>query len=84
MSHPRKKQRIPANDNVPLGRLYSPGEAADLLGLAPQTLAHWRVRGTGPKYCLLSRRCVRYSEQALKDWMDSRTQDSTVENDRHE
>ena len=65
------------------GRLYSPHEAADYLGIAPQTLAHWRVRGVGPKFIHLSKRCVRYSERALREWVEGRTQVSTVENDRH-
>lgn len=61
------------------GRLYSPLEAAEYLNVAPQTLAHWRVRGAGPKFIHLSLRCVRYSERALKSWVESRTQDSTAE-----
>lgn len=65
------------------GRLYSPDEAAAYLGVAAQTLAHWRVRGVGPKFIHLSKRCVRYSELALREWVESRTQESTVENLRH-
>jgi len=81
MAYKKKHTRPPANDNAPIGRLYSPEDAAELLGIAVQTLAHWRVRGCGPRYFLLSARCVRYSEDALKEWLSSRSQDSTVEND---
>lgn len=80
----KKKPRT--DGNIPgalAGRLYSPGEAAVYLGVAQQTLAHWRVRGTGPKFVHLSKRCVRYSELALREWVEGRTQDSTVENNRH-
>lgn len=65
------------------GRLYTPEEAAAFLGVATQTLAHWRTKGLGVKYILLSKRCVRYSELALREWVESRTQESTVENFRH-
>lgn len=80
------KKKLRTTGNLPLalaGRLYSPEEAAAYLGVAPQTLAHWRVRGCGPKFIHLSKRCVRYSELALRDFVEKRTQDSTVENLRH-
>ena len=60
-------------------RLYSPGEAAKYLGLAPQTLAHWRVRGCGPRFIHLSRRCIRYSEQVLHEFLDRRTLEATCQ-----
>jgi hypothetical protein len=76
----RKKENPPRTfTNTLAGRLYSPDEAGDYLGIAPQTLAHWRVRGTGPQFIHLSKRCIRYSEQALREWLDSRTIASTVE-----
>lgn len=62
-------------------QLYSPIEAAAFLGVAPQTMAHWRVRGVGPKYIRLSKRCLRYSKVELQDWIDRRTLASTAEND---
>lgn len=66
------------------GRLYTPDEAAQYLGVAPQTLAHWRVNGSGPKFVHLTKRCIRYSETALRSWVEERTQASTAENARHE
>ncbi len=66
------------------GRLYTADEAAQYLGVAQQTLAHWRVSGSGPKFVHLTKRCIRYSEIALRDWVEQRTQASTAENDRHE
>jgi len=77
------KRKLKSTHNTPTalaGRLYSPDEAAAYLGIAAQTLAHWRVRSTGPKFIHLSKRCVRYSELALKEWVESRTQESTAEN----
>lgn len=83
MAYQKKPSTIGNITTALVGRLYSPGEAAVYLGVAQQTLAHWRVRGTGPKFVHLSKRCVRYSELALREWVEGRTQDSTVENDRH-
>lgn len=77
-----KQKRAQPGISAPLtGRLYTPGEAADYLSVAPQTLAHWRVRGAGPKFIHLSKRCVRYSELALRQFVEQRTLESTCEND---
>jgi len=61
-------------------RLLTPEEVATRLSVAVQTLAHWRVRGTGPCFIHLSSRCVRYSEENLASWLAQREQDSTAEN----
>ena len=45
------------------GMLTTP-EAARLLGLSAQTLADWRCRGIGPRFCKLGR-AVRYSHRDL-------------------
>lgn len=63
-----------------IGNLLTPEEAAAKLAVAAQTLAHWRVRGTGPAFIHLSARCVRYPEPALDDWLAERLQASTAEN----
>lgn len=62
------------------GNLLTPEEAATRLSVAVQTLAHWRVRGSGPNFIHLSARCVRYPEPALEDWLAERLQSSTAEN----
>ena len=70
-----------ANSNTrPLGKLLTPSEAADKLAVSAQTLAHWRVRGSGPEFVHLSSRCVRYPENALETWLAERLQASTAEN----
>lgn len=66
----------------PLERLCTPEEAGEIFGIAPQTLAHWRVRGTGPRYLTLSARCVRYRVSDIEEWLGSRTKESTAENDK--
>lgn len=60
--------------------LLTPDDVAARLSVAVQTLAHWRVRGTGPCFIHLSARCVRYSEAKLDNWLAKRVQDSTAEN----
>jgi len=74
--HPSNRNSHPNR----LGNLLTPEEAAARLAVAVQTLAHWRVRGSGPSYVYLSARCVRYPEQALDQWLSERVQFSTTEN----
>ena len=81
MAYKKKQKSPPQAPANPCEQLYSPNETADLLGVAPQTLAHWRVKGIGPRYVHLSKRCVRYSASVLKEWLEERIQSSTVEND---
>lgn len=75
----KKKPRTVSAAIALADRLFTPEAAADFLGISPQTLAHWRVRGSGPKYVHLSKRCIRYSELVLRQWVESRTHDSTTE-----
>lgn len=63
-------------------KLLTPRETSSMLGVAEQTLAHWRARGFGPRYIALSARCVRYDAHDLQDWLRSRRQSSTAENSR--
>ena len=80
MSYKRKPKSICSIPTALAGRLYSPEEAATFLNVAAQTLAHWRVKGIGPGYIHLSKRCVRYTDTALREWVEKKTQLSTSEN----
>ncbi len=51
-------------------------QAAELLGLKPNTLEIWRLRGTGPKFCKFSR-AVRYRLTDLETYIQARTRTST-------
>lgn len=54
---------------------YAPQEAGPRLGVAPQTLANWRVLGMGPAYIKISpgrAGRVRYSESAIRAWLAER------------
>lgn len=76
MAYKKKPAHLPASL---AGRLCSPAEASQYLGVAPQTLAHWRVHGRGPQFIHLSKRCVRYSELALREFVENRTRAATCE-----
>lgn len=57
-------------------RLLSAQEAATMLGLAPQTLAIFRLNGQGPKHCKLGRR-VLYDPADIQSWIDANKRFST-------
>lgn len=57
----------------------NPRQAADYLGLKPNTLAKMRVYGNGPKYRKHGFR-VLYALQDLIDWSEQSSRRSTSEN----
>lgn len=57
--------------------LLSTADAAVRLGLAPCTLEKMRCVGGGPPFIKLSPRAVRYAEEDLDAWVDSRRRVST-------
>ena len=52
--------------------------AAQCVGVSRQTLAKWRVAGSGPRYFKAGAK-VLYVEAALKEWMEQRTCSSTAQ-----
>ncbi|MFG1383945.1 hypothetical protein [Xanthobacter versatilis] len=56
--------------------LIDTAAAANLLGLAPISLAKMRVRGDGPPYVQLGR-AVRYDPAVVMGWAAARTRRST-------
>lgn len=53
----------------------TPSEAAEIVNVAPQTLANWRTQGTGPSYSKLSEGRggrVRYRRRDVLAWLDQR------------
>lgn len=44
-------------------------EAAELLGVHPSTLEHWRSTGRGPRYIQMTQRSVRYDRADLFAWL---------------
>ena len=57
-------------------KLLTNKEAAELLGLKPNTLDIWRIQGKGPAYRKVGR-LVRYSESDVISWIDAVTCTST-------
>ena len=60
--------------------LIDQGTAANFLDVVPRTLEIWRQRGGGPRYRLLSSRCVKYTRADLKAWSESKIRTSTSDN----
>lgn len=56
--------------------LYSPDDAAKLLGMSKQTLAAWRMRGDGPKFLKFGNR-IRYSHDKIEEFLEQHTQTHT-------
>lgn len=56
-------------------------QAAQYLGLKPVTLEAWRVRGGGPVYIKLCK-AVRYRQEDLDAYIESRTRKNTSEIER--
>lgn len=46
-------------------------EAANYLGYKMNTLAHWRMKGKGPKFNKLSSGVIRYKLSALDAYLES-------------
>jgi DNA-binding transcriptional MerR regulator len=53
------------------GNLLRSSQATELLNVSPRTLEAWRQKGIGPLYITYSSRCIRYSEQVLREWLAS-------------
>ena len=52
------------------GDLVTETEAAAILGAQVQTLRNWRWRGTGPRFCKIGLRMVRYHHADLAAFID--------------
>lgn len=55
-------------------RLLYPLEVAERLGVTVGALATMRYEKRGPAYVKLSEKHVRYPEDELNEWLESRTQ----------
>ena len=54
-------------------------QTADLLGLKPATLRHWRWVGDGPAYIKLGR-SVRYDTVVIEQFIEAGRRNSTSDN----
>lgn len=53
-------------------RLLDTKELSKMLGVTTNTLQIWRHQGKGPKYIRLTRRAVKYQEQDVLNWIESK------------
>jgi predicted DNA-binding transcriptional regulator AlpA len=63
-------------------QLLTSTETATMLGLQPQTLRVWRLRGQGPQYVRLgssTRARVAYRLSVVQAWLDNHTFRNTSE-----
>ncbi len=67
-----------SNPLSPMKPLLQCAQAAKILNLSLSWLAKARMRGDGPPFIKLGR-SIRYSEDALRQWMKSRQRLSTSE-----
>ena len=64
-------QRVEAWDGGELRALLTQDQVALLLNVSPRTLEAWRYHGKGPQYIRLSSRCIRYSVDGLRTWLET-------------
>lgn len=57
--------------------LLTENQAADYLQLTPRALQAWRYKGFGPRFVKISARAVRYRQEDLECWVESRLRLST-------
>jgi len=57
--------------------LLTQQHAANFLSCSPRSLEAWRLRGGGPRYVRLGRRCIRYRLSDLSDWIGACVRTST-------
>lgn len=55
-----------------MGELLNSEQAANFLGVRPQTLACWRLYGRGPAFAKIGR-LVKYDRRKLEEWVTRNT-----------
>lgn len=60
-----------------MSELLSTPQLAEKLGLTPNTLEKWRLRGEGPAYLRVGESQVRYDSRDVDAWLDTRRVTST-------
>lgn len=63
----------PLNANKHYGDDLLPQKrVAAMLSVSPRALEAWRMRGDGPPFFRISKRCVRYRRHDVEAWLASR------------
>ncbi len=81
MNHPETNRsgNWPHSTTFDDDALLTEQQAATLLNVAPRTLQKWRIKGGGPRFVRMSRRCIRYWPKDIKEWAQNRIKSSTSE-----
>ena len=53
--------------------------AAEFIGVTDRTMQAFRQRGGGPRYVVISARCIRYRRIELREWAEARLRTSTAD-----
>lgn len=75
------QQTAEATSSPAVSAFLTQGEAAHYLRVSPRTLEDWRLKGGGPAFVKMSRRCVRYRRESLDAFAVAREVTSTTEAD---
>ena len=68
-----------AEEGGELPKLLTPAQVAGILSVGVRTLERWRMTGEGPAYLKLSRKQVRYTEEALARFINRAEKGNTAE-----
>ena len=58
--------------------MVPPSTLADELGITESALAKWRTDGSGPPFCKLGHKVVRYPRSGVEAWKVARTRARTA------
>lgn len=72
-------ERPPADGPEYWFALIDEKAAGAYLGLTDRTMQKMRQRGGGPRYTVISSRCLRYRRIDLRQWAEERMRASTAE-----
>lgn len=59
-------------------QMVPPAVLADELGVTESALAKWRAEGTGPPFCKLGHKVVRYPRSGVEAWKSARVRARTA------
>ena len=57
--------------------LIDSNAAAEFCGTTSKTMETWRMKGGGPPFVRVSRKCIRYRRLDLREWADTQMRRST-------
>jgi excisionase family DNA binding protein len=78
MTRNRRPVALSPEGHAITAALLSTKEAARLLGVHPNTLSKWRIRGTGPRF-IKAGNMIRYRKSDIEAWLQNRTYSNTTE-----